>query len=132
MLHWGTFTVPTTGHYAVSAVINYSVPLAFAVTAATNPPYFSVRINGTSDAISGTVSVIDLTPTSIPEIGLFVTGSGVVTLVGELALIAGQVVDLSFNFNGIGSGTVEVGYNNVTPGCVVDAFTLLSISFLGS
>ncbi|RXZ78681.1 hypothetical protein EBB07_25965 [Paenibacillaceae bacterium] len=106
----GNYIVPVTGRYSIVATINYATTIA--LTAAIGPavnPFFIVQ--RTSPTVTGLVT--GLLPVLNVNILLLLTlrvvlGSAVVTLAGEVALSAGDVVGLYYNASGL-TVTINIG-----------------------
>ncbi len=87
----GTFTVPNTGRYQISATINYKTPQLVFTPIGINPAFVVRRINPViTDLVSGYLPFTDY--------GVLPTGT--VTLIGVVELNAGDTVGLFYEDDG--------------------------------
>ena len=99
----GTYTVPATGRYILEATINYATTAAVTVSlgAGVNPAFVIRRTSPVvTDLISGLFPVLNVDVALVLTLRA-VLGSGTVTLVGEVALDAGDVIGLFYEANGL-------------------------------
>ncbi|SDE48918.1 hypothetical protein SAMN04487996_105183 [Dyadobacter soli] len=112
----GTYTVPTTGRYHVSATVNYSTLAALAVTlgAGVNPR-IALRVNN-AETLSGLFPILNVNVVLVLTLRV-ILGSGTVVIAGDLPLNAGDVLDLQYIANGL-TLNVNLGGTGTTNGIV--------------
>lgn len=112
----GTYTVPTTGRYRVSATVNYSTLAALAVSlgAGVNPRV-ALRVNNT-ETLSGLFPILNVNVVLVLTLRV-ILGSGTVVIAGDLPLNAGDVLDLQYIANGL-TVNVNLGGTGTTNGIV--------------
>lgn len=97
----GVFTVPTTGRYAISAVINYVTNVAVSISLGnTVNPYFAIqRIAPTSTVLlTGLIPILNISVTILQIRGIL--GNGCVTISGDVFLNAGDTIGLFYVSSG--------------------------------
>ena len=100
----GTFTAPQTGRYAIKATVNYSTTAAITVSIGSANPSFSVRriTPAAGNLISGLFPLLNVSLTVLTLRAIL--GSGTVTLAGDAALNAGDVIGLFYEADGLTLG----------------------------
>jgi len=99
----GTFTVPATGRYSIKATINYSTTAALTATlgASVNPAFVIRRITPVSTVlISGLAPILNVNILGLLSLRA-ILGNGIVTLVGDVELNAGDSVGLFYEADGL-------------------------------
>ncbi|OMD84411.1 protoporphyrinogen oxidase, partial [Paenibacillus odorifer] len=99
----GNYTIPTTGRYSIEATINYSTTASLSISlgAGVNPAFVVQRTSPTAtNLVSGLFPVLDVNVALILDLRA-ILGSGTVTLAGEFALTAGDVIGLFYVANGL-------------------------------
>jgi hypothetical protein len=99
----GNYTVPTTGRYSIEATINYSTTASISISLGSgiNPAFVVQRTSPTAtNLVSGLFPVLDVNVALILDLRA-ILGSGTVTLAGEFALTAGDVIGLFYVSNGL-------------------------------
>jgi hypothetical protein len=98
----GVYTVPVSGRYSIKATINYSTTLAISVTVGNVNPSFVVRRTSApaGNLVSGLFPLLNLNVALVITIRA-VLGNGTVTQAGDVDLVAGDVVDLFYESDGL-------------------------------
>ncbi|OZQ74520.1 hypothetical protein CA598_31565, partial [Paenibacillus sp. VTT E-133291] len=99
----GNYTVPTTGRYSIEATINYSTTASISISLGSgiNPAFIVQRTSPTAtNLVSGLFPVLDVNVALLLDLRA-ILGSGTVTLTGEFALTAGDVIGLFYVSNGL-------------------------------
>ena len=113
----GVWTVPSSGRYHVTVTINYSTPTLTAVIAGTTDPHFAVRRSGIN-LLAGRIPILAVNIASPSAVSLrAILGSGFVTFVGDLQLVAGDQLSVQYVADGLGL-TLTLGTTDVVPGIV--------------
>src|SRR5690606_37551365 len=102
----GTFTVPQTGRYAISATINYQTTAALTISlgAGVDPGFAVRRISpSTTDLITGHMPILNVNVALLLTLRA-VLGTGTVTLTGGVELTAGDTIGLFYNADGLSIG----------------------------
>lgn len=99
----GQFTVPSTGTYAITAMLNYKTTASVSVSlgAGVNP-FFEVTRTSPSAAtlLQANFPVLDVNIALVLSLRS-ILGGGVVNLAGTIDLTAGDVITLQYNANGL-------------------------------
>ncbi|HBS47475.1 MAG TPA: protoporphyrinogen oxidase, partial [Paenibacillus sp.] len=99
----GNYTVPATGRYSIEATINYSTTASISISLGSgiNPAFVVQRTSPTStNLVSGLFPVLDVNVALVLTLRA-ILGNGTVTLAGEFALTAGDVIGLFYVSNGL-------------------------------
>ncbi len=97
----GTFTVPTTGKYSISATISYQTTSALTVNIGpgVDPAFVVRRITPITDLIEGLFPVLNVSLVVLTA--RVILGNGTVTLTGDVELTAGDTVGLFYEADGL-------------------------------
>jgi hypothetical protein len=111
----GTYTVPTTGKYAIKVTINYNTtsPITTPVPVGTNPAFAVQRITpNPTTLVAGNVGLFSVNTTS-PSLDLTVIlANQCITLAGDVQLNAGDQIGVFYVQNNLG---VTIVLGNVNP-----------------
>ncbi|MBD2863348.1 S-layer homology domain-containing protein [Paenibacillus oceani] len=96
----GDYIVPATGKYAIKATLNYQTVTAVTTSLGAGiDPRFTIKQNGT-DLLSGYLPVLNVNIALVLTLRS-VLGSGTVTLEGEALLMAGDMINLNYDADGM-------------------------------
>jgi hypothetical protein len=109
----GTYTVPTTGRYRISATVNYSTTAAISIALGGSvDPRIAFRVNGV-ETLTGLFPILNVNVVLVLTLRA-ILGSGTVVIAGDVPLTAGDVLDLQYVADGLtinlnlgGSGTTN-------------------------
>lgn len=111
----GTYTVPETGIYRVSAIVNYSTTAAVSISLGAGvDPRINLRVNGVTNKLTGNFPLLNVNVVLVLSLRA-ILGSGTVVLSGDVPFTVGEVVDLYYEADGLsinlnlGSGGTENG-----------------------
>ncbi|NLD60108.1 MAG: hypothetical protein GX647_10690, partial [Clostridiales bacterium] len=104
----GIYTVPVSGRYSIKATINYSTTVAISVTIGSANPSFAVRRTSApaGSLVSGLFPVLNLNVALLTIRAIL--GNGMVTLAGDVDLVAGDIIDLFYESDGL-TLTLDLG-----------------------
>ena len=104
----GNYTVPASGKYSIKATINYSTTVAISVTIGSANPSFAVRRTSApaGSLVSGLFPVLNLNVALLTIRAIL--GNGMVTLAGDVDLVAGDIIDLFYESDGL-TLTLDLG-----------------------
>jgi hypothetical protein len=93
----GQFTVPTSGKYAVKIMINYATTASISASLGSGVvPGFSLNdVTTASNLLSGTFPLLDVNIALVLDLRV-ILGAGQVLIVGDLDLVAGNVLQLVY------------------------------------
>ncbi|MBO9616186.1 MAG: hypothetical protein J7619_26060 [Dyadobacter sp.] len=112
----GTYTVPATGIYRISAVINYSTTAAVSASiVGTIDPKIALRVNGV-ETLSGLFPILNVNVALVLSLRA-ILGSGTVVISGDIPLTANDVLDLQYVADGLGVN-INLGGTSTTNGIV--------------
>ena len=112
----GTYTVPASGVYRISAVVNYSTTAAISVgIVGTVDPKIALRVNGV-ETLSGLFPVLNVNVALVLSLRA-ILGSGTVVISGDIPLAANDVLDLQYVADGLGVN-INLGGTSTTNGIV--------------
>lgn len=112
----GTYTVPATGVYRISAVINYSTTAAVSASiVGTVDPKIALRVNGV-EKLSGLFPILNVNVALVLSLRA-ILGNGTVVISGDIPLVASDVLDLQYVADGLGV-TINLGGTSTTNGIV--------------
>lgn len=100
----GEYTVPASGVYIIGAAINYSTasPITVSIGDTINPTFVVRRTSPVvTDLISGLLPVLDVNVVLVLTLRA-ILGNGMVPLIGEADLEAGDVIGLFYEADGLG------------------------------
>jgi hypothetical protein len=99
----GNYTIPATGRYSIEATINYSTTAAISISLGAGiDPAFVVRRTSpvVTDLVSGLFPLLNVNVALVLTLRT-ILGNGTVTLSGEFALDAGDVIGLFYAADGL-------------------------------
>lgn len=113
----GTYTVPETGVYRVSAVVNYSTTTAVSISLGAGvDPTINLRANGATTKLTGNFPLLNVNVVLVLTLRA-ILGSGTVVLSGDVPLTAGDVMDLYYEADGL-SVNLNLGSSGAPNGIV--------------
>ncbi|GGH25175.1 hypothetical protein GCM10007423_09190 [Dyadobacter endophyticus] len=113
----GAYTVPETGIYHVSAIVNYSTTAAVSVSLGAGvDPKINLRANGVTNKLTGNFPLLNVNVALVLSLRA-ILGSGTVVLSGDVPLTAGDVLDLYYEADGL-SITLNLGSGGTDNGIV--------------
>ncbi|WP_404452020.1 hypothetical protein LG329_16965 [Virgibacillus necropolis] len=109
----GTYTVPSSGRYAIKTVISYTTTAALtaAIGEGIDPSFVVRNLSSGTDLISGLFPVLNVDILALLQLRV-ILGNGTVTLVGDVELNAGDQVGLLYLSDGL---TIDLNIGGTDP-----------------